>query len=98
MTDLLIAYDITHPKRLARVHRALTRFAVPIQYSVFIAQGDLRTLKARLAEVVALIDPDADDLRAYPLPQRGMKLRLGRATLPEGIYHTALPAAWHDLA
>jgi CRISPR-associated protein Cas2 len=96
MADYLIAYDICSPRRLAQVHRYLRKLAVPIEYSVFYATCDPRRIVDIMAELGARIDPACDDLRCYPLPQRGLKLRLGRATLPGGIYYSDLPPAWTD--
>lgn len=96
MAEYLIAYDITNPKRLARVHRALSKVAMPIEYSVFYAVLDPRQIVRHLAEISALIDPSSDDLRCYPLPAHGLKTRLGRATLPTGIHYTDLPDNWMD--
>ena len=92
--DFLIAYDITSPRRLAKVDRYLTKVAVPIEYSVFFATGDLRWIMGILTEIAGLIDKRSDDLRCYPLPSRGLKTRLGRATLPQGVIYSDLPAAW----
>lgn len=94
MAAYLIAYDITHPRRLARVHRALRKTAMPIEYSVFYAEMDPRQIVCLLVELATLIDPASDDLRCYPLPARGLKIRLGRATLPAGIHYTGLPDNW----
>lgn len=94
MPDYLIAYDITDPKRLARMHRYLRKIAVPIQYSVFYLIADERHLDALLADAASLIDPKSDDLRCYPLPARGLRFRIGRATLPAGIQWSGLPARW----
>lgn len=94
MTDYVICYDISHPKRLARVFRFLKKCAMPLQYSVFLFSGDDRQLARIMEKLVPLIDPKEDDLRAYPLPKRGFKARLGKATLPEGIQWSGLPAAW----
>lgn len=44
-----------------------------------------------------MIDPGSDDLRCYPLPQRGLRARLGKANLPAGIYYSAMPAEWMTL-
>ncbi|SCX27306.1 hypothetical protein SAMN05216379_13715 [Nitrosomonas eutropha] len=30
MSDFIICYDITHPRRLARLHRYLVKRAVPV--------------------------------------------------------------------
>lgn len=92
MRDFLICYDIREPKRLVRIHRELKSWAVPIQYSVFLYTGDPRTLATYLRKLKEMIDPRVDDLRCYPLPSRGLRQRLGRATLPEGIIYTAMPA------
>ena len=97
MTDTLICYDIAHPRRLVRMHRTLKKHAVALQYSVFLFTGDERRLDRVLDEVSQLIDPAEDDLRAYPLPKRGFKARLGKASLPEGIQWSGLPAAWSQV-
>jgi len=94
MSDFVICYDICEPKRLARVFRLLRKCAMPLQYSVFLFTGDERQLKRIMDALVRLIDPQQDDLRAYPLPKRGFKARLGKAALPEGIQWSGLPAAW----
>lgn len=95
-SDFLIAYDIREPKRLSRLHRYLKKSAVPIEYSVFFATEDVRRLIRILAGAVEIIDMTVDDLRCYPLPVRGLRARLGRATLPAGIYYSELPAHWVD--
>lgn len=94
MSEFVICYDIAHPKRLSRVFRFLRKCALPLQYSVFLFDGDERQFARLLERLLPLIDPDEDDLRAYPLPKRGFKARLGRATLPEGIQWSGLPSAW----
>lgn len=90
MREYIICYDITEPRRLVRIHRALIKRALPIQYSVFLFQGTPEQLQACLAQLEALMDPRSDDIRAYPLPERGLRLVMGRSTLPEGI-------VWGDL-
>jgi CRISPR-associated endonuclease Cas2 len=94
MPDYLIAYDITCPKRLNRLHRYLMKIAMPIQYSGFFLTTDERNLESLMQGAQALIDPKTDDLRCYPLPARGLRQRLGRAALPAGILWTGLPAQW----
>jgi CRISPR-associated protein Cas2 len=94
----LIAYDITSPRRLGRMHRYLASVATPIEYSVFFVDADVRAVLSILAEASALIDTASDDLRCYPLPARGMRARLGMATLPAGIHYSALPATWSAIA
>ena len=88
----LIGYDITDPRRLGRVHRAMIRRATPIEYSIFLFIGSESALAECLATAGQLIDPKTDDLRCYALPSRGYQERIGKATLPSGIHWTGLPA------
>lgn len=94
MSEYIICYDISNPRRLGRVHRYLKKHAVALQYSVFLYTGDERKFDRCLEGAVALIDEKEDDLRAYPLPARGLKARIGRPALPEGIQWSGLPTAW----
>ena len=87
----LIGYDITHPRRLGRVHRAMVDRAMPIEYSIFLFIGSEKSLAECLSTIRELIDAKTDDVRCYPLPSRGLQERIGRATLPAGIQWTGLP-------
>ncbi|MDR1367652.1 MAG: CRISPR-associated endonuclease Cas2 [Candidatus Accumulibacter sp.] len=93
MSDWIIGYDIAHPKRLARIHRAMVNRATPIEYSVFLFHGTERALRECLAAVERLVDEKSDEVRCYPLPSRGLQERIGKATLPEGIHWTGLPSS-----
>jgi CRISPR-associated protein Cas2 len=95
MKSWIIGYDITQPRRLNRVHRAMVNRATPIEYSIFLFCGTKRELDECLAAIADLIDEKTDDVRCYPLPLRGLQERIGLATLPAGIQWTALPAALH---
>ncbi len=79
MSDYLILYDITDPKRLAKTAKYLTTRAFRVQYSVFLLQSptkrELDALTARLRE---LIDATCDDLRIYRIKNHGY--RAGCAT------------------
>ncbi|MEW5977184.1 MAG: CRISPR-associated endonuclease Cas2 [Acidobacteriota bacterium] len=81
----LIAYDISDPRRLVRVHRYLKRHAIPVQYSVFVLHGNQLRLEGVLDGLADIIAPDADDVRAYHLPDRCEVTMLGRQSLPEGV-------------
>lgn len=89
----IIAYDISDPKRLQHVHRAMIRHATPIEYSVFLLMGTENDRTRCLDETSKLIDDHFDDLRCYPLPERGLQARIGKATLPAGIHFNGLPGA-----
>lgn len=93
MSAFVIGYDIADPRRLQRVYRRLCAYATPLEYSVFLLLGSERDRQRCLADLAALIDAKEDDVRCYPLPERGFQGRIGRAGLPEGIQWTGLPAA-----
>ena len=92
MASYLICYDISERRRLARLHRYLRRYAFPLQYSVFLFVGDQRALEKYLVAMKKMINEKEDDLRCYPLPQRGSRDRLGCPAMPEGIFWSALPS------
>ena len=94
MADYIICYDIANPRRLGRIHRALKKQALAVQYSVFLFSGTESQLQRCMDKLQALMDECYDDIRAYPLPQRGLRLVLGASPLPEGIVLGSMMAAW----
>lgn len=92
MGSYIIGYDIANPKRLCRIHRAMKNHAMPIQYSIFMLEGSEKDIQNCLDEILPLMNPLEDDIRCYPLPQRGHQFRIGKSVLPEGIVWTGLPA------
>lgn len=81
----LLAYDIADPKRLVRVHRALIRVGIPLQYSVFLVPSTLEMLDTLLAELRGIISAADDDVRVYTLPTHIQVDRLGRQRLGESV-------------
>lgn len=94
MADYIICYDIANPRRLGRIHRVLKKQALAVQYSVFLFSGTEAQLQRCLEQLQALMDERHDDIRAYPLPRRGLRLVLGASPLPEGIVLGSLPTNW----
>ena len=84
-TAWLVCYDIAEPRRLARVWRAVREFGMPLQYSVFWARLDVIGLGEALAEIATRIDPRADDVRLYSLPENVQITGLGRDVVPMGV-------------
>jgi len=82
----LIAYDITCPKRLGRVHRYLKKHAIPVQYSVFTTQANDHGIRRIRDVLAAIINPKTDDVRMYPLPKVLEVHHVGRRSLPEGLH------------
>lgn len=89
----IIGYDISNPRRLQRIHREMCRHAAPLEYSIFLLVGSEVDKDRCLAEITGLMKLTDDDVRCYALPARGFQGRIGRASLPEGIVWTGLPAA-----
>lgn len=87
----IVAYDITAPRRLARVHRFLKKHGLPTQYSVFTVEVDGAGLNRILAEVGRLIDARTDDVRVYPIAAKCPVLSLGQPTLPRGLIAVPTP-------
>lgn len=81
----LIAYDISCPRRLARVHRLISAHALPVQYSIFLGRlstNQVSELEARLSELIG----DEDDVRLYALGEQPWYRHLGSQPLPDAIW------------
>jgi len=81
----LVCYDIADPERLAKVHRTVKRWGIPLQYSVFLVPAAPSAIADLMAELTRLIDHRDDDIRVYPLASRLDLRLLGRQGLPEGV-------------
>lgn len=79
----LIAYDLRDHRRIGRVHRLLTRVALPVQYSVFAAVGNAAAMRQLAKEIEELIDGTVDDVRMYPIPAQPLVHSFGRTMLPD---------------
>lgn len=67
----IITYDISDPRRLARVHRLVSQETLQLQYSVYLLRGPGEKLNELLHKLGEAIHPGEDDIRAYPLPSTG---------------------------
>lgn len=54
----LLAYDVSDPKRLRKVHKTLTAWGKPVQYSVFRVRSSCRELERLRFELAKLLEPD----------------------------------------
>jgi len=81
----LIAYDIREPRRLARVHRYLKRYAVPLQYSVFITRASIAQIGNLRAGIARIINAKTDDVRIYHIPERTEVHTFGSMMLPDDV-------------
>jgi len=81
----LICYDISNPKRLGRLHRYISKHAIPVQYSVYLAMLKQNQLDEIKQGIGSIINNHRDDVRIYPLPSSPAVNTLGNQLLPEGI-------------
>ena len=65
--SLLLCYDIRDPRRLRQVHRHVCKHGLPLQYSVFYLEKSNAEVTQLLAELEAIIDGEADDIRVYTI-------------------------------
>jgi len=80
----IIGYDIASPRRLRRVARVLEKHAVRLQYSLFVATLTEPAFDRLWRTLAELINPRADDVRAWPVPEAALVETWGRG-LPPGI-------------
>jgi CRISPR-associated protein Cas2 len=87
--EYIISYDIRHPKRLQRVHKALLGYGIPLQYSVFyVKESKTVTVDGLWSELASLINQGEDDVRLYPVSNVQLTdwNKLGASNVSAGIY------------
>jgi CRISPR-associated endonuclease Cas2 len=87
----LVAYDIRAPRRLARVHRALSEAGYWLQYSVFAVDLTDRERVQLMARLRRLINEADDDVRFYLVP--GESRGAWQGPRGEAVAVSAAPAA-----
>ncbi len=84
--NYLVCYDISEPRRLARVYKLMKGKGLHIQYSVFhcsLTWPNLLEIKEKLNY---LIDEEEDDIRIYPLPSEEKVIIMGCGDrVPDGV-------------
>ena len=63
----LVAYDISDPRRLSRIHRFIKKHCIAAQKSVFFVQQSEAGMNHLLDKIAKLMSLKEDDLRAYPI-------------------------------
>jgi CRISPR-associated protein Cas2 len=81
----LVTYDIADKKRLSRLFRYLKKQGLPIQYSVFLVESNAVKIGSMMTKIAKMIHKDADDVRAYRLPENGWQVTLGASILPDDV-------------
>jgi CRISPR-associated protein Cas2 len=71
----LISYDISDPRRLARIARFLEKYAMRVQYSVYLYVCDSMDEKEGLTQkLLSLMDKEEDDIRIYQITSGSIAL------------------------
>lgn len=81
----LLAYDISNPRRLGRVHRVVKQFATPLQFSVWMVRESAAGIAKIRHELLALIDARSDDIRIYRIPSKPDWVSFGHTILPDDL-------------
>lgn len=82
----LICYDIRCPKRLVKVHKATSKVATAVQYSVFYAEMRRPEVDSLIASLSELIDHAVDDIRIYSVASFDQAAIIGQTPADRGIY------------
>ena len=77
----VVAYDITDPKRLARVAKVCEDYGVRVQYSIFECRLDEDEFTDFWLELLEEIDDDEDRMVAYKIDARCAKETLTAGTM-----------------
>jgi CRISPR-associated protein Cas2 len=78
---ILIAYDITLPKRLVKVAKLLENWGERVQYSVFECRLEENSFEHLWAALLDIIDHEEDRLVAYRLDARAARRTLTAGTM-----------------
>ena len=78
---VLLAYDITSPKRLQKVAKVCEDFGTRVQYSVFECHLDQDALQLLWLRLIDLIDEDEDRIVAYRLDAKSARETLTAGTM-----------------
>ena len=77
----LVAYDISEPKRLAKVARICEDFGVRVQYSIFECRLEEREFEDFWLRLLEEIDEEEDRLVAYKIDAKCAKETLTAGTM-----------------
>lgn len=81
----LVTYDIADPRRLTRLFKFLKKHGTPVQYSVFLVEASPAKMSSLVVQMAAIVHANADDVRAYKLPDNLWQVTLGASILPDDI-------------
>lgn len=68
-----VSYDITVPKRLAKIAKILSNFGLRVQYSFFECEMEKQKMELLKTQILENMDLEEDSLRIYPLCEDCLK-------------------------
>ncbi len=73
--DYLVCYDVSDPKRLAKLARFLEKRVVRIQNSIFLAKNFSKDKIYELSQEISdIINSQKDDIRIYTIKNYGINM------------------------
>ena len=82
----LVTYDAREKKRLQKVFRLLSSYALPLQESVLIFVGDAQTFDVMKAELCDAVNLKQDDIRLYKLTRHSDVWKWDYRSRREGLF------------
>lgn len=84
--NYLVCYDISDPRRLARVFKLMKGNGIHLQYSVFHCSMTWQSLLELKEKLNWIINEKEDDVRIYPLPSEEKLIVMGCGDrVPDGL-------------
>jgi len=83
--DFLICYDIKDVKRLQALYRFVSKFAIPVQYSVFYFNNNAEFIELLTEPINDIIKQDEDDIRIYRINMKKKFITLGKHIIAPGV-------------
>jgi CRISPR-associated protein Cas2 len=83
--DIIVAYDIAHPRRLNRVAKIMKDYGVRVQKSVFELDVDSRRFSEMRGRIESELEPSEDGVKYFPLCKscREVFYAAGRDSAPD---------------
>jgi CRISPR-associated protein Cas2 len=68
--NMIVAYDIAHPRRLVRVAKIISDYGHRVQKSIFEVTVDHKRFLQMRARIENEIEPDEDGVKYFPLCEK----------------------------
>jgi len=68
--NMIVAYDIAHPKRLTRVAKIISDYGIRVQKSIFEVTVDVRRFSEMRFRIEDEIEPAEDGVKFFPLCEK----------------------------